>query len=93
MDRQLERSDVHRMIATPQQLATITEVLENYCARHPQICTEERDKIGQLLLWHLESGETTFDGLNSALEISMIKIIVDSIRSHTSIEQLSNLKR
>jgi hypothetical protein len=56
------------VVATPQQLAAMAQVLNAYCLAFSVRDSEERDQIGLLLLQFLERGKTSADELSAALD-------------------------
>jgi hypothetical protein len=57
-----------RVAPLPHQLALISQVLEVYAARYPSEKIVQRDKLGELLLWHLRAGSRTSEELFWAID-------------------------
>lgn len=56
------------VVATPQQLAVMAQVLDAYCMAFSVYDREERERIGLLLLQFLERGKNSVEELSKALE-------------------------
>jgi hypothetical protein len=63
-----EDVSVANVVATPHQLAVVTQVLDAYCIAFAVSDVEARERIAALLLQFLERGKTSIDDLSSALE-------------------------
>jgi hypothetical protein len=59
---------VVNVIATPQQLATIAQVLDAYCVAFSVQEPGRRERLGLLLLQFVEHGKTSVEDLSAALE-------------------------
>lgn len=56
------------IVATPQQLSVLAQVLDAYCTAFAVYDAEQRERIGLLLLRFLEQGKTSLEDLSRALE-------------------------
>ena len=56
------------VVATPQQLAVMAQVLDAYCMAFSVYDREGRERIGLLLLQFLERGKNSVEDLSKALE-------------------------
>jgi hypothetical protein len=61
------------LVATPQELAMVAQVLDAYCIAFAVEDANERERTGRLLLRLLEGGRSTVEDLSGALEEHIAK--------------------